>query len=352
MLALNSFALGFSAPATSAPATDLPATKMPSWVNETAICAGGRCIKPAMKYERIIADQPGFQWDDAGGYCGSWASQRAILAQGAWVSQQQVRDHTSPCGGHDEEILSCNIAEALTNLKIDFEAFDFANTPTPQTDAYAKWIKKQLVSGYAVAWMIMWSGQSYPIYNLKPPAGMYGHVEPVIGIQSNHPLTDSTVYEDDVLVHYTDAGIKTVHRPISSIAGTWAGPGHPADCGDYSYCIGNPYGFGWAAKGFADDKKAVAVPASLSIKPFRSEPDTRSGEKPEALTGSLTATELAVGTKYDIYRWDSVKEAFIYSDEYKKTSFTATSETYTYDDDKTFSSDGTTYYRCVKAGSV
>ena len=64
LLALASFALGFSAPT-----TNLPATKMPSWVNETSICAGGRCIKPAMKYERIIPDQPGFQWDDAGGYC-------------------------------------------------------------------------------------------------------------------------------------------------------------------------------------------------------------------------------------------------------------------------------------------
>jgi hypothetical protein len=40
--------------------------------------------------------------------------------------------------------------------------------------------------------MIMWSGQQYPIYDLKPPAGMYGHVEPVIGIQSNHPLNDTT----------------------------------------------------------------------------------------------------------------------------------------------------------------
>ena len=267
------------------------------------------------------------------------------------MSQQQVRDHTSPCGGHDEEILSCNIAEALTNLKIDFEAFDFANTPIPQTDSYAKWLKKQLVSGYAVAWMIMWSGQNYPIYDLKPPTGMYGHVEPVVGIQSNHPLTDSAVYDDDIVVHYTDAGTKTVHRPISSLAGKWAGPGRPADCGEYAYCIGNPYGFGWAVRGFVDDKKAVAVPSSLQIKPFRSEPDTRSGEKPEALTGSLTATELAVGMKYDVYRWDTVKEAFTYSDEYKKTSFIATSDTYTYADDKTFSSDGTAYYRCVKAGS-
>ena len=76
-----------------------------------------------MKYEKILPAQPGYQWDDAGGYCGSWAIQRATMTKGAWISQQQVRDHTSPGGGHDNEILSTNIEEALTNLKIDFEGF-------------------------------------------------------------------------------------------------------------------------------------------------------------------------------------------------------------------------------------
>ena len=86
-----------------------------------------------------------------------------MLAKGAWVSQQQVRDHTEPCkphgGEHDNEILSCNIEEAWNNLKVDYEGFDYLNTPIPQTAAYAKWLKAQLVQGYAVAWMILWSGQ-------------------------------------------------------------------------------------------------------------------------------------------------------------------------------------------------
>ena len=110
-----------------------------------------------------------------------------------------------------------------------------------------------------VAWMIMWSGQDYPIYDLTPPEGMYGHVEPVIGLASNHPLNDTTVYDDDVVLHYTDGGVNTVHtsvwpprpgrrdnppsqvqRGLTTIAGEWAGPGEKADCGDYQYCVGNP----------------------------------------------------------------------------------------------------------------
>ena len=31
------------------------------------------------------------------------ASQRAFLSIGAWLSQQQVRDATFNCGGHDAE---------------------------------------------------------------------------------------------------------------------------------------------------------------------------------------------------------------------------------------------------------
>eukprot|EP00966_Prymnesium_polylepis_P083533 1935089-Prymnesium_polylepis.1 len=197
----------------------------------------------------------------------------------------------------------------------------------------------------------MWNGQKYPIYNLVPPEGMYGHVEPVIGIQSNHPLNETTVYDDDTVVHYTDAGTTTVHRVMSTLPCKWAGVGHEANCGWYHYGLGNPYGFGWAAKGFADAEGARgrAVPAYLHVQPWKSEPDTRSGESPEALQGTLTATQLTVGAKYTIYRWDSVKTAFTYAEEYAKTSFTATSDTYTYADDKSFQSDSATYYRVLKA---
>ena len=216
------------------------AMRMPPWINETTICANGDCTQRNSLYERIADIQPGYQWNDAGGYCGSWATQRAVLAKGAWISQQQVRDHTRNCGGHDSEILSCNIDEAWTNLKIDYEAFAYDKLPVPQTDAFASWLKKQLVQGHVVAWMIMWNGQTYPIYDLTPPSGMYGHVEPVIGIQSNHPLNDSTVYDDDVVLHFTDGGTNTVHRTISSLPCKWAGLNQAADCNGYEPAFSSP----------------------------------------------------------------------------------------------------------------
>ena len=46
---------------------------------------------------------------------------------------------------------------------------------------------------------------------------------------------------------------------------------------------------------------------------------------------------------------DSVDIAFTYIDEYKKVSFTATADEHIYFDTRTFWSDGTTYYRVVRA---
>jgi len=313
------------------------------------LCERGRCDAHGLKYERVMPSQPGYQWDDAGGYCGSWATQRAALTVGAWISQQQVRDHASDCGGHDSEILSCNIEEALTGLKLEFNAWDYKNESTPQTDAYAAWLKAQLAGGHAVAWMIMWSGQDYPIYDLTPPDGMYGHVEPVIGVASNHPLNDTTVYDDDVVLHYTDGGVNTVQRGLTTLAGEWAGPGEKADCGDYQYCVGNPYGFGWAIKGYAARDGAVA--ASLRVAPFLSEPDTRSGEAPESLRGTVTATGLTPGAAYDVYRWDDVENVGTFDDAHKSATFTASKDAHVYVDDKSIPSDGTTYYKVVLASA-
>lgn len=324
------------------------AMMMPSFVNETAICEGGLCAKSSMKYELIQPSQPGYQWNDAGGYCGSWAIQRATLSKGAYISQQQVRDATSPGGGNDNEIISTNIEEALTTLHLAFEGFDYENEALPQQDAYFKWLKRQLADGNPVAWMIMWSGQRYPIYNLTPPAGMYGHVEPVIGIQSNHPLSDTHVYDDDTVVHYTDGGMNTVYKTMSTLKGSWSGVGSKAKCDSGRYCIG-PYSFGWAIKGFADDSRiAKAMPASLNIDPSRSEPDIRAGKKPNVITGVLTVTGLTVGSNYEIYRWDAIKDAFTYDKGFKKAAFRASSTEFVFKDPEGIASDGTTYYRAVE----
>lgn len=320
--------------------------------NDTAAhCKSTKCFQATKKYQSISMTPPGFQWHDHGGYCGSWSIQRAVLAKGAWISQQQVREHALPAPGvppsHGNEILSPNIDGALRNLKIRSQGFDYKNMPFPQQQAYFKWLKKQLVAGHTVVWMIMWNGARYPAYNLKLPAGLHGHVEPVIGIQSNHPLTDETVYDDDNVVHYSDNSNKKYYPAFGSLSGIWSGVGSKAECQHgISYCIG-PYSYGWAVQGFLDEQEGT--PLSLQISHFEEEPDVVEAQNPINLTGTLVATGLTVGLDYSIYRWGSVKDAFTYSDTFKIVTFTAAGDKFVFQDPHTFSSASATYYRCVKA---
>merc|ERR1719375_628020 len=91
------------------------------------------------------------------------------------------------------------------------------------------------------------------------------------------------------------------------------------------------------------------MPLSLAIQPYKSEPDTRTGSKPNNIQGTLTAQSLAPGVTYDIYRWDTTEEAFTYSDQYKIDTFTAQKDVHVYKDPKPFASNSATYYRVVKA---
>jgi hypothetical protein len=322
--------------------------------DEGGICLLGPCRKPTdMQYELLFNTQPGVQWMTYGGYCGSWSIQRAAMAKGAWISQQQVRDHALPGGGNDEEILAPNIDDALVKLKIKAEGWDYANQPTPQLDGYLKFLKKKLVAGHAIVWMIMQPGEKVPItqspYNLTEVNGLYGHIEPVVGIMSNHPLSDETVYDDDVFVHYTDADKNTYYRTVESLPSDWS-EAHPyPSCSNTMYsgapCINKQRGYGWAIEGFLDDHEGM--PLSLTLDHWASEPSPRAGKEAIQLTGTLTATALTPGSEYTIYRWDSVDEAFVYSDDKKIHTFTATDDTFVFQDPNTFSSFSATYYRCV-----
>ena len=109
------------------------------------VCESSACEKPTRKYTKILPLQPGVQWDAHGGYCGAWSLQRAALAKGAYISQQQVRDHAKPGGGHDEEILNTNIDGAFENLHIKHDNFQFNVLPTPQADACLQFTKKNLI---------------------------------------------------------------------------------------------------------------------------------------------------------------------------------------------------------------
>jgi len=90
----------------------------------------------------------------------------------------------------------------------------------------------------------------------------------------------------------------------------------------------------------------------LSIDPWQREPDIAEQENPTQFKGTLTIEGTTSGTTYDIYRWDNSEDAFTYSDVHKIDTFTATGDTFVYQDPKTFSSYSATYYRCVESSNI
>jgi hypothetical protein len=342
--------IGCLAGALAMPGDDEIADEIEAYLNGTAqvgACNLPECNKPSKKYEQIMNTQPGYQWNDAGGYCGSFATQRAAMAKGAWISQQQVRDHTKSGGGNDNEILDTNIDLAWQNLKLKYESFDFRHEATPHVDKIRKFMKKQMSAGNVVVMMIQKAGHRFPIYGMKEPSGFYDHVVPFTGIMSDHPLTDEQFYDDDYIVHYTDHSVYPYYRSMESLVGAYNGKSScPSTSGDAQYvCLHPKYGFGWALQGFQDSKDGL--PLSLTVDPWEQEPDTRRGSKATQLTGTLHIEGLSAGKKYAVYRWDSVSAAFDYSNPTSVHRFTASGSTEKYTDSKTFISSGTTYYRCI-----
>jgi len=322
-----------------------------------SLCLAKECKKPSKSYERILEVQPGVQWMDHGGYCGSWSIQRVAMAKGAYLSQQQVRDHASPGGGNDNEILATNIDAALKKLKLKAEGFDYEDlqkNPKPQKDNYRSWIKQKLSKGHGVVWMIMQPGERYPVYpSLPKNTSQYGHIEPVVGILSDKPLDDPQFYDDDYIVHFTDANGNPYYRSMESLPD---GTDYSGNCRSSHYvgfpCIYDQLGFGWSVEGFLNDAHAAdALPVSLSVSP-NNEPDVRTGSQPKATTATLKIEGLTAGKSYAVYRWDSVDAAFDYSNPGSVHRFTASSETETYADSKTFLSSAAIYYRCIEYASV
>lgn len=344
-------------------------THMPEWLKDKIrnadrsdnydTCNSSHCQQPGRKYTKMLPTQPGIQWMQHGGYCGAWSVQRAALAKGAYISQQQVRDHAKFGGGHDEEILNTNIDGAFSKLRIKAEDFQFNVLPTPQSDGYLKFMKKHLLADNPVIWMVMFGADSYPDpgYTMDNQTnGIYGHVEPVVGIMSNNPLTDEAVYDDDVFAYFDDASKQTHYVTANKVAGT-CNFGESMTCRascptgflGVGQCVWNQRGYVYAIQDFLDERDAVR--ASLSISPFASEPYTRGGEQPIEITGTVTATGLKIGSRYDIYRWSSAEDAFVYNDASKIATFVATKETYTFEDPTKFLSNSATYYRVVPASS-
>ena len=151
------------------------------------------------------------------------------LYHGTWLSQsvvrQAVQDGDCNTGKYGNEVLHVNIGCALETLRFTHTDWDYKNQPRPQYKAYLVWLKQQLAQNHPVVWFIYCKGDGHSSHGGEQGYGYYDHVEPVVGVASNHSLDPassdfSTYYGDDVIYHHSDWTQTTYARRFDSLADT------------------------------------------------------------------------------------------------------------------------------------
>merc|ERR1712070_256393 len=128
----------------------------------------------------------------------------------------------------------------------------------------------------------------------------------MIGIGSKHELSDSTVYDDDWLLHFSAQDLMPYYRTFSSLEDGLhmtgncknAGTGFP-DREAYP-CFYEQVAYGLATKGLA--VKVPTLPVSIDVD-RQTEPNVRSSERPADLHATVTVRGLSPGQSYVLYRY-------------------------------------------------
>jgi hypothetical protein len=334
-----------------------------------ACCAPGVCDEPAAKFKNVLTIKPRQQWNIEGGFCGSISVQVLLMGHGAWVSEDLIRKANigaQKCFGHNETKDGCevgpeNYAETANGLRLKYDVWDYTQ-PKPQAKAFKAWLKSNLVRGGTVMWAPMEKG-AYPHqpYGPKstPGGGAFDHHEPIIGIGSNHDLSDATVYDDDWLLHYSNQDLMPYYRRFSSLED---GLHMDGNCQNASTsfpnreafpCFFDQVTYGLAVSGFNIQVPTLRVQIDVD---HQSEPDVRppSHEKPMLFQATATVRGLAVGQSYVLYRYSGFNSFPAKDFEHgydHKLPFVASRSTFTYKDPNPFLSNGAVYYIAALASA-
>ena len=282
---------------------------------------------------------------------------------GAWISQDYVRKankdqtgiahnmHGTTTLGY--EVVPVNVGYTATALKLSHEEWD-AFQPKPQAKAYKAWLKKHLSMGRAIVWFPLCKGDSHDIYpGSAPNGGELDHVEPMLGIWSKHPLSDPTVYDDDVILHFSDQDVQPYYRPMGTLEDDLRMEGNCKNAGagfgknEMYPCFDESVTYGMATTGL---NITGALRTSLAVD-ITAEPDVRQFQKAKQIHGTVTSHGLTAGSSYTIYRYKDTASVPagppFAAGASAKHSFTATSDTFTWADPNSFSSHSATYYVTV-----
>jgi len=212
------------------------------------------------------------------------------------------------------EVIPINIAFTAKHLKLRFDEWDY-NSTKPQAAAYKVWLKRHLVAGEPIVWFPMCKGDKGDgCYGGPgcPNGGSLDHVEPMYGIYSNHPLSDTAVHDDDWILHASDQDHEPYFRRLDSLEDTRA---MNANCKDAQPrmgrnemypCFDSSVTYGLALEGLAvEGTVRTSLMVNNADDKHVDEPNVRLGRKSVSLHGALHIQGLVSGDQYQIFRYNS-----------------------------------------------
>jgi len=238
------------------------------------------------KFMRQLSIPPRLQWRDRAGYCGECSIQQSALYYGNYVSQYVCRQIIDPT--QEEDVLvHVNADLVLEALRLEFEDFDTADTPSPQYKSYLQWTKQHLHRGHPVI---------LTVFCRDDDCWDYDHIVLATGFHADDP---KKYHPNDTLIFNDNFQSKPERREFKTLHDTREMKGNGVE---HYLCIPTVHGFGCAIKGNKDETGAL-LPVRVSVDQEH-EPDVVKGEEADDLTLTVNVSSLKPGKSYVLYRYD------------------------------------------------
>jgi hypothetical protein len=268
-------------------------------------------------HQKNLPIPPRKQWEGNHGYCGETAMICCGLYYGQYVSQYDARAFASDDDDQSKEgsqlLVGAEQNDRHAAGKMHLTSLEWDSDGQGSTQAFLTWVKRQVVNDVPVV---------ISVYMNKSVFGddvgdddEYDHIVAVIGIESNHPLSDASYFDDDVIV-FSDNGLYTpegdsppyIFRcPFGDFPKTREEANQPASP-VYSLALltDGVKNYGVAVTGIMTDGSTLPVRVATEVNYERPEIADGSGTRPAPMRLGLTVTVSALepGVAYKLYRYD------------------------------------------------
>jgi hypothetical protein len=317
----------------------------------------------AAKYEQVNNFPSRYQWGENMGYCGEVSLIVAGLSLGQYISQYDSRIAACDTKSQSrcEMLLGVNDQSAAT--KMHLTSSEWGTVKQRNTEDFLVWVKQNVLRGYPVIIGVYMN--YYKFYDVSTPSAGdadYDHIVPVIGIRSNHPLTDTTTYYEDDEIIFSDNGLWGVPtNPPYVFNYTFADfPHSRSEANDKNgevYSLPNTASnYGMMITGLSDSKQET-LPVRVDTNVNYEKPEMKEGsnDRPASMAVTLTVTvsKMTPNTNYMLYRYNSLaavpESGFKEKASNAVESWKISSDTGSYSMSKTIQSNEIAVFRCVKA---